>query len=611
MSRPASERRAPPGRRARLRRAALPAAIAALIAILSCAPGPDVAGRPDVLLVVIDTLRADHLGAYGSVRPTSPRLDALASRGVVFENAWATAPWTLPSLMSIHTGLYPSDHRVENDGLRLADDVPTLAQALRAAGYETAAFVSHVYASAPFGFDRGFGTFEDFGISRPGYRLEAGMEPNADEVTEAALEWLARPRRAPLFLFVHYFDPHWPYAPPAEYRDLFPSAYDGPLDATYDSISRFLDPAAPLPDGYGGYLRARYDGEIRFVDDALGRLLDALAARARADRTWVIVTADHGEEFKDHGSMGHGRQLYEESIRVPLVIAPPAVRGRGGDRPAGEGAGRRVAYPVSGVDVMPTILDLAGSPAEGAQPRGLSLLPVVRGDAPTGRRPLVSETIRLNAYRKALRLEPLKLIHFMGEDRSELYDLDADRRETRDLAGSRPEDRRALLSTLFREVDLLSGGWNLSWTGDGRPARFQGQLVTEGIFRTVVPLLGIAGHYDIEMGRTLRFSDVDQSDAGGLSFTTAPADARVTFHLLIDGEADAARVHLGGERARPSGMPFTLGAPNHEAAYVRPPQASGRERAFFLWRNRPAGLDQEIVLDDEIRERLRSLGYID
>ena len=575
--------------------------VGALLGAWSCAPGRG--DRPDIVLIVVDTLRADHVGAYGHHRETTPHLDVLASRGVLFENAWATAPWTLPSVMSIHTGLYPSDHRVENDGLKLGAEVSILAEQLSAAGYETAAFVSHVYVSRPFGFDRGFDTFEDFGIGRPGYRVEAGMEPTADIVTEAALARLGRRSRAPLFLFVHYFDPHWPYDPPPQYRELFPNDYNGPLDASYDSISRFQDPAVPLPDGYRAFLEARYDGEIRFVDEMIGRLLDALDERA-----WVVVTADHGEEYKEHGSMGHGRQLYEESIRVPLVIAGPRPRG---EEERGDG-GLRITSPVSGVDLHPTILDLAGIVERGPKRRGVTLVPILRGDGSLpADRPLVSGTIRLNAYRTALRRDRLKLIHFMDRDRNELFDLEADPEERDDLAPRRPDDRRALLATLFREVDLLSGGWNLSWTGDGRPARFQGHVTTDGIFRSVVPLLGAGGSYDVQMGRTLRFADIDQTQSGGISFTTAPEEARVTFYLMIDGEPARERTFLGGQRIHPPEMPFGLGAPNHEAAYARPQQAAGRERGFFLWRSRPAGVDQEIVLDDAIRERLRSLGYID
>ena len=585
------------------RRAALLVLAAGLLpAIPGCARFDP--SRPDVVLIVVDTLRADHLGAYGYARPTSPRIDRLADHGALFESAWSAAPWTLPSVMSIVTGRPASGHRVENDGLKLAAGVPTLAETLGAAGYATGAFVSHVYVSGLYGFARGFQTFDDFGLSKPDYRLEAGMEPDAGRVTGAVLAWLARQGRRPVFVMVHYFDPHWPYDPPPEYAGLFPSGYRGPLDARYDAISKFIDPAVPLPDDYRRFLIDRYDGEIRFVDDQIGRLLDGLAGMGRGGRAWIVLTADHGEEFKEHGSMGHGRQLYEEAIRVPLIIARAAEAG---------GRARRTG-PVGGIDLFPTIAGLAGGAAVPSGLAGRSLVPLLdpATPPPTGpERTLVSETARLNAFRQAVRRGPLKLIHLMDDNRSELYDLAADPLERHDLSGTRPEERRRLVQALFSEVDVLSGGWNLRWSSDGRRRRFQGQIRTDGIFRTVVPMFRERGKYVIEGGNTLNFTDAGQAGESGISFTTAPYEARVHFYLMVDGRALVENVFLGGERARPRLLPFGLeGRPDNDAAFARPDHREGLDLGYYLWRNRPASPDQEIVLDDEIRSRLRSLGYV-
>jgi len=589
----------------------LPMLLAAHVLTTSCIGRFD-AAHEDVVLIVVDTLRADHLGVYGYDRGTSPRIDRLARQATVFESAWSAAPWTLPSVMSMMTSRLPSSHRVENDGLKLGTDVPTLAETMKRAGYSTGAFVSHVYVSSIFGFDRGFETFEDFGVSRPSYRPEARMEPAADRVTDAALAWLARQGRKPVFLFVHYFDTHWPYEPPERFRALYPDDYHGPLDATYDSISKFQDPHRPLPDDYRRFLVDRYDGEIRFVDEQIGRLLDGLAASGRGPRTFFVVTADHGEEFKDHGSIGHGRRLYEEVVRVPLVmghLAAPAVP-----------PPTRVMVPVSGIDLLPTIAEVAGAVAPpGAQ--GTSLLPLLRVErsgtggaaspGPPAERPLVSETIRLNAHLKAIRRGSLKLIQSMDENRSELYDLSADPGERDDLSQKRPEDRRDLVRALFSRVDLLSGGWNLRWSGDGRKHRFQGQIRTLGVFRTVVPLFRERGKYVLDSPGTLDFTDDGQAGSSGLSFTIAPEDAEAEFHLLIDGRPLLDHIFLGGNENSPRFMPFALeGRPALDAAYTRPPHADGKRLGFFIWHLRPAGPEQSVVLDDEIRERLRSLGYI-
>jgi arylsulfatase A-like enzyme len=577
------------------------------VALAACAGHrqDEAAARPDIIFIVVDTLRADHLGCYGYGRPTSPRLDALAGGGTLFESAWAAAPWTLPSIMSMMTSRYPSGHRVENDGLKLAADVPTLATALGASGYTTAGFVSHVYVSAAFGFNRGFEHFEDFGLSGPGYRLEARMEPPADKVTDSALRWLAGRKDRPVFLFVHYFDPHWPYEPPKATRALFPSSYAGPLDAGYDSISKFLDPEVPIPADYRQFLIDQYDGEVRFVDEQIGRLIDGVAATHRQKPLWVVVAGDHGEEFKDHGSMGHGRRLYEEVVHVPLLIAGFA---------SGSTRGQRVTVPVSGVDVTPTILDLAGAPAlPGAQ--GLSLVPLVapgrEGKPPPADRPLLSETLRLNAYRRAVRIGPLKLIDFMDQNRAEIYDLAADPAERRDVAAEREDDRRRLMQALFAQADLLSGGWNLRWNSDGKTHRFQGRVTTTGIFRSIVPLFREQGRYMLERGNTLTINDPAQTGESGLSFTTLPYEAIETFEFLIDGRPAPEAVILGGQAVHPDRMPFDLrGAPPSDAAFFRPPDAALKPPCFRMWRTRPVTQNEPVTLDDETRARLRSLGYV-
>jgi hypothetical protein len=226
-------------------------------------------------------------------------------------------------------------------------------------------------------------------------------------------------------------------------------------------------------------------------------------------------------------------------------------------------------------------------------------------------RTLVSETVRLNAYLKAARQGPLKFIHSMNGARRELYDLTADPGERRDLWRERPDEGMRLARALFAEVDFLSGGWNLIWKSDGRKRRFQGQIETGGIFRTVVPLSGARGQVAIRAGKTLTFTDDGQPGWSGLSFTTAPYEAQVEFYLLIDDRPLAANVFLGGERIHPKTMPFVLqGDPTSEAAFHRPDRREGAGIGYYLWRVRPTAPGQEVVLDAEIRERLRSLGYV-
>jgi arylsulfatase A-like enzyme len=598
-----------------LRAARIAVVVAAGWVLPGCPSKPPDPARPDIVLVVVDTLRADHLGAYGYRPPTSPQIDTLASRGVLFGSAWGAAPWTLPSVMSIVTGRTPSSHRVENDGLKLPADVPTLPQILRDRGYATGGFVSHVYVTSPYGFERGFERFEDFGLSRPGYRLESRLEPPADRVTDAALHWLGQQAGKPVFLMVHYFDAHWPYEPPEATRDLFPAGYHGALDATWDSLSRFQDPSVPMPDDYRAFLLARYDGEIRFVDAQIGRLVEGIETSGRSGRAWIVVTADHGEEFKDHRSIGHGRQMYEEVLHVPLVMVPPrgASTGAPDDGTDQRPRGGRVADPVSGIDLLPTLAEIAGA-AVPAGVEGRSLMPLLRGAAAGAGRPVFSETVRLNAYRRAVREGDLKLIHIMDESRAELYDLAADPLERHDLAHERPADRARLTRALFARPDLVAGGWNLRWRGDGRGRRFDGRITTTGIFRSVVPLFHEGGAYRLEKPDTLSFADLDERGESGIVFTLAPETASVTFDLRLDGRAQPDRVRIGGEGQAAGQIPLTLdGAAGGEPVFRSPAGAAGRPPAagFRIWRTRPASPDQPVVLDDETRERLRSLGYID
>ncbi|HUD72883.1 MAG TPA: sulfatase [Dongiaceae bacterium] len=580
-------------------------ALAALVAVgAACGFLSRRAKPPDIILIVVDTLRADHLGAYGYRRPTTPRLDALAATGTRFESATSAAPWTLPSIMSILTSRLPSRHGVIDDGLRLPADIPTLASTLETAGYRTGGFVAHIYVTAPFGFDRGFGHFEDFGLTKPGYARERGLEPTADKVTDGALAWVAGDPDAPIFLLVHYFDPHWPYDPPASYRDRFASTppYAGPLDASYDSLSKFQEPSAPMPDDYRRFLIDRYDGEIAFVDAEIGRLVDGVR-KTRAGRPLaIVVTGDHGEEFKEHGSVGHGRQMYEEVLHVPLILAPPARAG----------AAVKIAEPVSSLDIAPTLLALAGAtPPPGMQ--GHSLLPLLQPDgARAAATPApVSETVRLGAIRQAVRSGPLKLIHSMDEDHAELYNLASDPNETRNLASTRPDDRRRLTVILFERGDHLSGAWNLVWSGDGRPHRFEGRIETKGIIRSVVPPGTTDAAYRLETPAVLVFSDPAARGESGLSFTTLPYEAPVTFQLLVDGRPLPDAVRLGGAAARPRAMPFTMeGAPDAAPAFARPPAEAPPVPRFLLWRTRPATAEEPAVLDEELRARLKSLGYV-
>ncbi len=323
-------------------------AAAALISLSAGNTGCSRATAPSLLLITIDTLRADHLPAYGYHRPTAPQVDALAARGITMDQVVATIPETGPSLAALLTGRWPAALGMRGNGRPLEKEIPTLATILAGAGYDTAAFVSGFPLVARLcGLERGFDIYDD---NMPDPRgMVANVQRFAPHTTDAALTWLKKKGQAPFFLWVHYYDVHGDYAPGAPYDSLFNDGPWGPRMATarIPAYQRHGDDTDA-----GGFID-RYDGEIRKVDDQVARLLDQLGIMGLTENTLVVITADHGESLTEHGYyFDHGNELYEPSLRVPLVMAGPGI-------PAD---GRRIAELARLPDLMPTLLELLGKP---------------------------------------------------------------------------------------------------------------------------------------------------------------------------------------------------------------------------------------------------------
>jgi hypothetical protein len=316
--------------------------------------------RPNVLLYVMDTLRADRLGCYGYGRETSPHLDRFAREGIVFRHAIAQAPWTRPSMASIMTGQLPPVHGAVTLRDRLGRDLPTLAEAFRAAGYQTAGFVTNLNVAAPFGFDRGFDRYE--------HLAEDPTTPEvyvpADRLHETVLAWLEqRAQDRPFFLYLHASDVHTQRPSPDMERRLlgrprWPRLTRGAAGADGGKLS--------LTAAEVQIFDALYDAEIATWDAAFGGFWKTLRAHGRDADTFVVFTADHGEEFHDHGGLEHGHTLYGEQLHVPLVVRLP--RGRGGGQTADE--------MVRSIDLLPTLGAFASPSAPGETPG----MPIVRAD---------------------------------------------------------------------------------------------------------------------------------------------------------------------------------------------------------------------------------------
>ncbi|TMB55121.1 MAG: tetratricopeptide repeat protein [Chloroflexi bacterium] len=383
--------RAPAGRRGWATRAAVPiAAIGLAVAWWGIHRSP----RLNLLLVTIDTLRADHLGVYGDRAAQTRTLDSLAARGVRFEHAQSPVPMTGPSHATILTGLYPPVHGVrDNVVFSLDPRHRTLATLLKARGYRTAAFVGAYPVAAAFGFRQGFDTFsEDFKESPiPG----AGAQRPANDVVDATLGWLAAPADPPFFVWMHLYDPHAPYDPPEPYRTAF----------------------AGRP----------YDGEIAFADAQLGRLFDWLRSSGHEQDTVVAVLSDHGESLGEHREVTHAVLLYESTLRVPFLLAGPNVP-----------SGVTVSGRVTTVDVAPTLLRLLGLEPS-PEMTGRHLGPAFRGER-LPPEPLYAESLfgRLNCRWSSLRAWTAGDWKLIDGSRAELFHLPEDPGETRDRAAEEP-----------------------------------------------------------------------------------------------------------------------------------------------------------------------------
>lgn len=409
--------------------ATLLALCAALLA-LGCGGEPPCARN--LLLVTVDTLRADHLGVYGYDLPTSPNLDRFAEDAVVFENAYAPSTWTLPSVATLMTSHAPVTHGAERTRSVLDDSFETLAERLAAAGFRTGAVVSHTFLAPRRGFAQGFQHFDESLIAASAKRSQRAT--SSPQVTARGLAWLdaeAGDGDAPWFLWLHYFDPHHVYEEREGLTDRF-----GEVDREAMKRPDDADPAAVEAwiEAHRTGARTLYDGEVAFTDRHLGRLFDGLAERDLADDTLVVLGADHGEEFLDHGAVRHRWNLHEATLRVPLLLRAPGL------------PPRRVEEPVSLMDVAPTVLALLCGAGEAEDLAGTSLVPALRG-RPLERPPVVARLHSLDQdVHEAIVTDRWKLIR--TEDGVALYDRVADPGEERDVSAEHPERARALEARL-------------------------------------------------------------------------------------------------------------------------------------------------------------------
>jgi arylsulfatase A-like enzyme len=577
------------------------------------ATGPE---RPSILLIVVDTLRADYVSPYGGSSWNSPNISqGLARHGVLFENVYAQAPWTLPSMVSLLTGVVPGvllGSQAASFGI--PPEQPTLPELLSGAGYETAAFIANPTLHQGNGFGRGL---DDLYISPP----ETAFITLEDELlVRKARTWLRARGERPFYLHVHFLAPHDPYTNPVQFLGRSPSHpfYLGRITGR-DVHELFLgaieldDPGADLP-----HLRALYASEVRWVDRWVGALLDAIPEERLRD-TLIVLTADHGEELYEHGGWKHGRTLYEEQLRVPLVMRWDEVIAER----------RRVASPVRLIDVAPTLLEAAGLRAPAGSATGRSLLGELRGDGKAAPEDVYVERLNFGPTLVAVISNGKKLVVFdrngtaplvdaMQEERVEeeaqrqpriaLYDLQRDPREERNLVAEAPDLVRRLLPQLHRGLDRTTPGLRVLAGRLGPDARLDVTV------RFAAPptewrsyFLASADRATLS-GRELRLeltSDVIEKGVVVLGEWRAIE----SVEALLDGEpVDAYRIWTPASSTPPAAL-------DTEALSGEPP--SGAEASapdapvLYLWvpasgsTEAPAGRP-----DAETLHRLRALGYL-
>ncbi len=390
------------------------------IITLDGAPPPSARRPRNVLVYLIDTLRADRLRAYApDTRVETPGISRFAERATVMASARAQENWTKPSVATLLSGLMPWEHTAFSDGSRVPDSVRLLPQILNDRGFATAGFVANGYVSERFGFERGWDAWRNY--------IREGRSTRGENVAADALRWLdERPADQPFFLYVHAIDPHVPYRPPAQYVRMYdPEPYRGPVDFSRDAtlLERIKTGGLRLGERDRRHLEALYDGEVTYQDAQLASLLDGLARRGLEDDTMVVITADHGEEFWDHGSVGHGHNLHDELVHVPLIIRVPGL----------SPAPRRVEGAVGLVDVTPTILEALGEPVPGDM-SGRSLW---RALLHAGEEAPSSSVAGFMEHWRSVASGRFKLIARPG-GRVAVYDLANDPGEQRDVSAERP-----------------------------------------------------------------------------------------------------------------------------------------------------------------------------
>jgi arylsulfatase A-like enzyme len=583
-----------------------------LCLILSC--GPD-RSPINVVLIGVDTLRRDHVGCYGYDRPTTPNVDRLAESGIVFDNVVAPSPWTLPSFATVFTSLYPSQHGAIDSRSPMETAFPTLAEILKAEGYATGAIINAPYLKVKYEVNRGF----DF------YDMTPPEGRYADGTTRDALRWIDQVSDRPFFAFVHYFDPHIPYKPPAPYDTLFNPDYRGRFEKSYSSkrlpsyrMHDFEEMKEISPkDWY--QIESLYDGEIAFADREIGELIEGLRERGLAGNTLIVFLSDHGEEFFEHEGFEHGHTLYEELIKVPLIVSFPG-------RLAGK---MRIGRQVRLVDIAPTILDLLGFQCH-PDFEGISVRPFLDGErsVATGATSVLppelgySESVLYGTEKKSLTAYPWKLIYDTMTGEKMCFNLAEDPGEMHNIAGSAAQSLCLLEETLYRTLINISDTWFVELAGGGGNEfdidiscdviKGSGRLGLHKVITNSGEIMDIEDLGDAQIGpSSITIKGLTAAQPTRLVFKLRRTDAHIRFDFRIDGKPATEQTFIGSSLLRPIIMPFVEQDPGDQGGGKGEPTTRPDPPYCLVWLAKARyGSRRTIELDEETKQELRSLGYI-
>ncbi len=433
-----------PGRILSVLAAGVPAALAMVLVIVAIfslvgeAPGGD---RSSVLFIIIDTVRADHIGCFGYERNTSPNIDKFSRESVFFKNAISPAPWTTPAVASMFTAQHPRVLGYENEVVVLEDQFVSLPEIFKDNGFTTHGIIAHLYIAKELGFGQGFDSYDEENAKGHGH-------VSSPSVTDKAISFMREHKDEKFFLFVHYFDPHCDYILHKPY-DFYPD-YEGSVESG-EPIEELREKAPQMSEQDVAYLNALYDSEIRFTDEHLGRLLTWLRDEDLYDDALIVIVADHGEEFLERGDhwIGHTKTVYQELIHVPLMIKLPH-----------QAEGRIVEDWVTLVDLMPTVVDYAGLEVPDGYVHDGDVIDLEGSQQPETR-PIFSETMRWGTMRSVIQ-DNWKLTYDQTTNTTTLFNLADDPGETVSLVKEKGALVRSMLRTLIDwESDMRASRWNV------------------------------------------------------------------------------------------------------------------------------------------------------